>query len=144
LHLHSAIVVLVAALAAAADPVYVGLDLEFGHQTSTSATAVQRGVEIAIAEVNAAGGVLGGRPLETVVMSNRAVPARGVENLRALAERKDLVAVLCGKFSPVVLEQIPLLSELKVPLLDPWAAADSIVDNGQRPNYVFRLSLRDS
>jgi branched-chain amino acid transport system substrate-binding protein len=105
---------------------------------------VQRGVEIAIAEVNAAGGVLGGRPLETVVMSNRAVPARGVENLRALAERKDLVAVLCGKFSPVVLEQIPLLSELKVPLLDPWAAADSIVDNGQRPNYVFRLSLRDS
>ena len=123
---------------------YVGLDLEFGHQTSTSAAAVQRGVEIAIAEVNAAGGVLGGRPLEAVVMPNRAVPARGVENLRALAARKDLVAVFCGKFSPVVLEQIPLLAELNMPLLDPWAAADGIVDNGQRPNHVFRLSLRDS
>ena len=26
----------------------------------------------------------------------------------------------------------------------PWAAADGIVDNGYAPNYVFRLSLRDS
>jgi branched-chain amino acid transport system substrate-binding protein len=125
------LVVLAAAMTAVGDPVFVGLDLEFGHQTSTSAEAVQRGVELAIAEVNAAGGVLGGRPLEAVVMPNRAVPARGVENF-------------CGKFSPVVLEQIPLLPGLEMPLLDPWAAADGIVDNGQHPNYVFRLSLRDS
>jgi branched-chain amino acid transport system substrate-binding protein len=30
-----------------------------------------------------------------------------------------------------------------MPLLDPWAAADAIVDNGYTPNFVFRLSLRD-
>jgi branched-chain amino acid transport system substrate-binding protein len=138
------LVVLAAAMTAVGDPVFVGLDLEFGHQTSTSAEAVQRGVELAIAEVNAAGGVLGGRPLEAVVMPNRAVPARGVENLRSFAQRKDAVALFCGKFSPVVLEQIPLLPGLEMPLLDPWAAADGIVDNGQHPNYVFRLSLRDS
>jgi branched-chain amino acid transport system substrate-binding protein len=136
--------VLATALAVAGDPVYVGLDLEFGHQTSTSAEAVQRGVELAIAEVNAAGGVLGGRPLQAVVLPNRAVPARGVENIREFAARKDAVAVFCGKFSPVVLEELPILHELEMPLLDPWAAADAIVDNGKRPNYVFRLSLRDS
>jgi branched-chain amino acid transport system substrate-binding protein len=136
--------VLATALAVAGDPVYVGLDLEFGHQTSTSAEAVQRGVELAIAEVNAAGGVLGGRPLQAVVLPNRAVPARGVENIREFAARKDAVAVFCGKFSPVVLEELPILHELEMPLLDPWAAADAIVDNGKRPNYAFRLSLRDS
>jgi branched-chain amino acid transport system substrate-binding protein len=136
--------VLAVALAAAKDPVLVGLDLEFGHQTSTSAEAVQRGVELAIAEVNAAGGVLGGRPLEAVVLPNRAVPARGVENVRAFAARKDAVALFAGKFSPVVLEELPVLHEVEMPLLDPWAAADGIVDNGMRPNYVFRLSLRDS
>jgi len=139
-----ALVVLGAALAAPVNPVLVGLDLEFGHQTSTSAEAVQRGVELAVAEVNAAGGVLGGRPLEVVVLPNRAVPARGVENVRTFAARKDLVAILCGKFSPVVLEEIPALHELELPLLDPWAAADAIVLNGKQPNYVFRLSLRDS
>ncbi len=134
----------IAAVTAGAEPVLVGLDLEFGHQTSTSAEAVQRGVELAIAEINAAGGVLGGRPLQAVVANNRAVPARGVENVREFAARKDLVAIFCGKFSPVVLEEIPALHELEVPLLDPWAAADGIVDNGRSPSYVFRLSLRDT
>jgi len=43
-----------------------------------------------------------------------------------------------------VLEVLPVISAKQIPLLDPWAAADAIVDNGQRPNYVFRLSLRDS
>ncbi|WP_049975893.1 ABC transporter substrate-binding protein [Azospirillum sp. B506] len=28
--------------------------------------------------------------------------------------------------------------------LAPWSSADSIVDNGMEPNYIFRLSLRDS
>ena len=133
-----------AALTAGAEPVFVGLDLEFGHQTSTSAEAVQRGVEVAIAEINAAGGVLGGRPLQAIVMPNRAVPARGVENVRELAARKDVVALFCGKFSPIVLEQIPVIHELEVPLLDPWAAADGIIDNWRSPSYAFRLSLRDS
>jgi branched-chain amino acid transport system substrate-binding protein len=55
-----------------------------------------------------------------------------------------LVAVFCGKFSPVVLEQLETIHRLGIPLLDPWAAADNIVDNGHQPNYVFRLSLRDS
>jgi branched-chain amino acid transport system substrate-binding protein len=56
----------------------------------------------------------------------------------------DLVAVFCGRFSPTVLEVLPLIHEQRIPLLDPWAAADGIVDNGHKPNYVFRLSLRDS
>jgi len=93
--------------------------------------------------VNAGGGVLGGRPLQAVVLPNRAVPARGIENIRTFAARKDAVAVFCGKFSPVVLEEIPVLHELEMPLLDPWAAADAIVDNGRHPSFVFRLSLRD-
>jgi branched-chain amino acid transport system substrate-binding protein len=29
-------------------------------------------------------------------------------------------------------------------MMDPWAAADGIIDNGYHPNYVFRLSLRDN
>jgi branched-chain amino acid transport system substrate-binding protein len=132
------------ALSAGPAPILVGLDLEIGHTSSTSAEAVRRGAALATAEINAAGGLLGGRPLELLVLDNRAVPARGVENIRTFAARPDLVGVLCGKFSPVVLEELPVLHELQVPLLDPWAAADGIVDNGRSPNYVFRLSMRDA
>jgi branched-chain amino acid transport system substrate-binding protein len=131
------------AAAAAPAPVFVGLDLEMGVKASTSGQAVQLGVEIAIQEINAAGGVLGGRPLRAIVLDNRSVPARGAENVRELARQPDLVAVFCGRFSTVVLEEVPLLHDLELPLLDPWAAADAIVDNGFSPNYAFRLSMRD-
>ncbi|HLO74890.1 MAG TPA: ABC transporter substrate-binding protein [Magnetospirillum sp.] len=129
--------------AIAAEPVRVGIDAEFGLPGSSSAQAIERGVAIAIAEINASGGVLGGRPLELVKRDNRSVPARSRENLAELAAMPDMVAVICGRFSPVVLENLELVHQLRIILLDPWAAADGITENGYQPNYVFRLSLRD-
>jgi len=126
------------------NPVFVGLDAEFGHKTSTSAQAIEQGMTIAIDEINARGGVLGGRPLALVKRDNRSLPARARQNIRELADIKDLVAIFTGKFSPVVLDILPLIHERQIPLLDPWAAADGIIDNGYSPNFAFRLSLRDS
>jgi len=125
-------------------PVYIGFDGEIGHATSTSDEAIIMGARIAIAEINQAGGVLGGRPLELVIKDNRSVPARGVANIRAFAEIPDLVAVLGGKFSPVVLEELPILHEKKMIMLAPWSAADQIIDHDYQPNFCFRLSLKDS
>lgn len=134
--------------AAAADPakapVFIGLDGEFGLASSTSAEAVRLGIQIAIDEINHAGGVLHGRPLQLLEKANSSLPARSANNLKEFAAVPDLVAVYCGRFSPVVLETLPLIHQLQLPLLDPWAAADAIVDNGYAPNYVFRLSMKDS
>jgi branched-chain amino acid transport system substrate-binding protein len=105
---------------------------------------VRLGVTQAVAEINQRGGVLNGRPLEVLVRDNRSVPARGVENLRTFAAMPDVVAVMTGKFSPVALEQVKELPALKIVLLDPWAAADGVTQNGQSPNWAFRLSLSDS
>ncbi len=132
--------------ASAADkaPVLVGLDAEFGVQGSTSAQAIELGLRTAIAQINAAGGVLGGRPIELVSKDHQAVPARGIRNIAEFAAMPNLVAVFGGRNSPVVLAQLPTLHELKLPFLAVWSAADPIIDNGMQPNYVFRLSLRDS
>lgn len=126
-----------------AKPVYLGLDGEFGVEQSTSAQAIERGILIALDEINRAGGVLGGRPLRLVSRDNRSVTARGVKNLKDFAQMPDLVAMFVGRFSPVVLEYVDLAHELEMIVLDPWAAADAITQNGKKPNYIFRLSLRD-
>ena len=130
--------------AAQKKPVYVGLDAELGYAGSTSAQAIRMGMLIAMEEVNQAGGVLGGRPLKLIERDNKSLPARALENLKELAAQPDLVAVFGGRFSPTFIESLPLIHELKLPLIAPWSAADGIVDNGYAPNYVFRLSLRDS
>lgn len=125
-------------------PVIVGLDGEFALKNSTSAQSIERGILIAIDEINRAGGVLGGRALKLITKDNHSNPARGLKNVREFAEIPDLVAVVGGRFSPVLLEQIDLVHEKEVILLAAWSAADPITSHGRHPNYVFRLSLRDS
>ncbi len=128
----------------AATPVYIGLDAEFGHSTSTSAQAVQQGIQIALDEINAAGGVLGGRKIELITRDNRSITAIGMDNFHELAAVKDLIAVFGGKFSPIYIECLPLAHELQLPLMDPWGSADQITDHAFKPSYVFRLSLKDA
>ncbi len=125
-------------------PVLVGLDAEFGVVGTISAQAIELGLRTAIAQINAAGGVLGGRPIGLVTKDHQAVPARSTRNTVEFAAMPNLVAVFGGRNSPVVLAQLPTLHELRLPYLVAWAAADPIIDNGMQPNYVFRLSLRDS
>ncbi|WP_247886998.1 ABC transporter substrate-binding protein [Azospirillum sp. SYSU D00513] len=125
-------------------PVYIGLDGEFGLRNSTSAESIERGILAALDEINTAGGVLGGRPLALVKKEHRSIAARGIKNIKEFAVIPDLVAVFGGRFSPVVIEELPILKETKTLFLAPWSSADAIVDNGMVPNYSFRLSLRDS
>jgi branched-chain amino acid transport system substrate-binding protein len=128
----------------ASGPVLVGLDAEFGLDNSISAQAIELGMRAAITEINAAGGVLGGRKLELVTRDHRSIPARGIRNIRELAAMPDLVAVFGGRFSPVLIEQLPTLAEARLPFMAVWSSADAIIDNGTDPNYMFRVSLRDS
>jgi len=125
-------------------PVRVGLDAEFGLDNSTSAQAVELGMRTAIHEINRAGGVLGGRPVELVTRDHRSIPARGIRNIEEFARMPDLVAVFGGRFSPVIIEELPTLRSTKTLFMAPWSSADVIIDNDMQPNYVYRLSLRDS
>ena len=130
--------------AAPAPPVQVGLDAEFSLDNSISAQAIEQGLRIAMAEINAQGGVLGGRKLELVTRDNGSIPARGVKNIREFAQMPDLVAVFGGRFSPVLLEELPTVKETGLLLMAPWSSADPITQNALTPNPVFRLSLKDS
>lgn len=122
----------------------LAIDAGFGVKASTSAKAIELGARIAANEINAAGGLLGGRQLEVITRNNNSIPARSEVNLKELAANPDVVAVMTDKWSPIIIELLPMIHELKIPVLNPWAAADSITDHEYRPNYVFRLSLTDT
>lgn len=123
-------------------PVLIGLDADMSSASAQSGKAIRQGAEVAIAEINAQGGLLG-RPLELMVKDHRGNPARGRDNIQAFAREPDLLAVLGGLHTPVALSELPLVHQHKIIYLGPWAAGTDIVDNGYSPNYVFRLSVRD-
>jgi branched-chain amino acid transport system substrate-binding protein len=126
-----------------AEPVYIGFDGSYGQKTDTSAKAIELGARIAIDEINAKGGVLNGRPLALVTKDNQGLTMRGRDNYIALAGQKDMVAVLGGKHSPVIIETIADAQQMKVPYISVWGSANQITDNVSNDSYMFRLSLKD-
>jgi branched-chain amino acid transport system substrate-binding protein len=110
--------------------------------SSKSGISIQRGIEIAIDEINGAGGLLG-RPLELVVKDHRGNPARGVDNIADFAKIENLVAVVGGLHTPVALSELEEIHKNEVIYLSPWAAGTPVVENGYDPNFVFRVSVRD-
>lgn len=125
-------------------PVLIGLDEAYSIKTNTVPKAIERGVLAAMEEINANGGVLGGRPLKLVTTDNQGVAARGRDNFAQLASQADVIAVLGGKFSPVTVESLAEAQRLRVPLVSVWGSADQITENGGEPSYAFRVSLKDS
>ena len=125
-------------------PVYIGLDEAYSIKTNTAAKAIERGALAAMEEINARGGVLGGRPLKLITTDNQGVSARGRDNFIETTSRADVIAVLAGKFSPVTVETVPEAQRLRVPIVSVWGSADQITESAGSPSYAFRLSLKDS
>jgi len=107
--------------AASVPPISIGLDADMGAAGAEVGAAVQRGCELAIAEINRSGGVLD-RPLQLAVRDHRGNPARGKDNLLDLLRLSDLVAVIGGAHTPVALAELEIIHEHRLPLIIPWAA----------------------
>jgi branched-chain amino acid transport system substrate-binding protein len=124
-------------------PIHVGLVAPLSGDSATAGEAVERGMLLAIDEVNKAGGVLG-RPLDVVARDVANDPQAGVTALRDLVQQQQIVAVFGSKYSPVIMAQVEPLHELKVPLIDVGGSLQTIVNNGHTPNYAFRVSMNDA
>ncbi len=124
-------------------PIKVALVAAMSGGSALSGEAIKRGLTVAIDEINAKGGLLGGRKLELVIRDEEGQPQKGVTAARDVIEREKAVAVFGGLHSPVSLAMLPVFHELKVPYMGVWAAATNITRNGRNPNYMFRVSAND-
>jgi len=95
------------ALAQSKEPVKIGLSAAVSGGSAASGEAIKRGLQIAIDEINAKGGVLGGRKLELVIRDDEGNPQKGVTIARELVEREKVAAVFGGLHTTVALAQVP-------------------------------------
>src|SRR3989442_1368061 len=107
-------------------PIKVALVAAMSGGSALSGEAIKRGLSVAIDEINANGGLLGGRKVELVVRDEEGNPSKGVTAARDVIEREGAVAVFGGLHSPVGLAMLPVFHELKVPYVGTWAAATGI------------------
>ncbi|MBV8168773.1 MAG: ABC transporter substrate-binding protein [Alphaproteobacteria bacterium] len=133
----------VAGPAGAADPVKIGLVAALSGQAAKSGEGITRGLAVAIDEINAKGGVLGGRKLELVRRDDESNPSKGQIAARELIDREKTLALFGGIDSPVSLAIVPVINKEKIPFMGVWAAATNITRNGADPNFAFRVSAVD-
>ena len=137
-------IALAAALPAfAQETVKIGLVTALSGQSARAGEALTRGLQVAIDEINAKGGVLGGRKLELLRRDDESVPAKGVIAARELWFKEKVAVLFGGLDSPVALAIVPIANENRLPFMDPWAAGTPITKNGAKDNYVFRVSAVD-
>ncbi len=130
-------------VAQAGEPIKIGLVAALSGQSAKSGEGVTRGLQIAIDEINASGGLLGGRMLELVRRDDESNPSKGQTAAREMIDREGVVALFGGIDSPVSLAIVPVANAAKVPFMGVWAAATNITRNGGNPNFVFRVSAVD-
>ena len=139
---------LLSAAAAAATPtlaqdVKIGLVAALSGDSALSGEAITRGLTVAIDEVNAKGGVLGGRKLVLLRRDDESNPAKGQLAVRELIEQEKVAVVFGGIDTPVSAALVGVMHELKTPYMGVWAAGTNITNNGRNPNFMFRVSAVD-
>jgi branched-chain amino acid transport system substrate-binding protein len=132
-----------AGFADAADPIKIGLVTALSGQSAKAGEAITRGLTVAIDEINAKGGLLGGRKLELIRRDDEAVPAKGQIAARELIFKEKVAVLFGGLDTPVSLAIVPIANAEKVVFMGPWAAGTPITRNGANPNFVFRVSAVD-
>ncbi|WP_446698654.1 ABC transporter substrate-binding protein [Aquabacter sp. L1I39] len=128
--------------ARADDTIKVGLVAALSGQSAKSGEAITRGLEVAIDEINGAGGVLG-KKIELIRRDDESNPAKGVVAARELVQKEKVAAFFGGIDTPVSLAIVPFANQAKVPFIGVWAAGTAITRNGAAENYVFRVSAVD-
>lgn len=125
------------------EQIVIGINADLSMDGGAAGLAIKRGVELAVEEINAAGGVLG-RPLAIIAKDHRTITSQGLKNTQELIDREDVVAIVGGKHSAVINGQLATIQEAGIPYLIPWAAASQITENGYEKNFIFRVSANDS
>lgn len=120
-------------LAGCATEVKIGAVISETGAVASYGTEVKRGMELALGEINDAGG-FAGNPITVIYKDDSTNPDVGQKALEELiAEGVDLVIGAVG--SPVTLRIAPICEEHEMILLSPSASAPKISEMGE---YIFR------
>jgi branched-chain amino acid transport system substrate-binding protein len=109
-----------------------GAQASFGQSTD-------KGVQLALAEINAAGGVLG-QPLRIITKDNQSKPGETSTAVRELIARNKVVALIGEVASGRSLEAAPIAQRSGIPMISPASTNEKVTETG---DHIFRVCFID-
>ena len=129
-----------AATLAAADTIKVGEYASLTGKEAAYGETSHKGIQLAIEEINAAGGILG-KKLELITEDNQTKQGESATAVKKLVSREHVVAVLGEVSSIRSLEAAPVLQTAKIPMVSSAAVNSKVTEVG---DYIFRVCFVDS
>jgi branched-chain amino acid transport system substrate-binding protein len=116
---------------AANEPIRIGYLPALTCPSSSTGVGINRGIQLAVQEINAAGGIKG-RQLELITRDTQSEPTKAVNGAAELAQREKVSVVFGPVNSGESLAVVPLLARYKIPQVHPcWV--DTLTDPKKYP-----------
>jgi branched-chain amino acid transport system substrate-binding protein len=96
------------------------------------------GAQVAAQEINAAGGLLGGRKIEIVAADSHGDTAHSIRAYRRAVVQDKVVGVVCCWFSASTIATLPSIEELKIPTITGVAYLPDAKQ--MKLNYLFKFA----
>ena len=125
--------------AATSETIKVG---EFASMTGSEATFGQsshKGTQLAIDDLNAAGGVLG-KKIQLITEDDQSQAGQPATVVRKLISSDGVVAILGEVASSKSLEAAPICQQNKIPMISPASTNPKVTETG---DYIFRVCFID-
>jgi branched-chain amino acid transport system substrate-binding protein len=136
---------LVAAAAVSAQDIKLGYNGDLSASPSAqSGQAAVLGMEAAIADINAAGGVLG-KKLSLVTRDDTSAPPKSIQNMSDLIDNEKVVAVFGPTNSGNAMAWKHIANQKKIPVIGNVGSGTDITKpmSPGADNYMFRVSMVD-
>lgn len=125
-------------IAQAASTIKLGFAHVFSGPMKTFGQVARQGAELAVKEINSAGGVVG-QEIEIVYGNTAAKPAVALKSIQKLVVEDKVDMVIGIVSSAVAIKTAPLMNELKCPLIVTHAMAHQVTGTECNP-WVFRIT----
>lgn len=126
------------------DTIKIGANLELSGEVASYGQSISEGMELAIEEINASGGV-DGKKIKVVKVDNKSDNAEAASAATRLTSQENVLAIIGAATSGNTIAQAQIANDTKTILLSPSGTAPNVTENedGSINEYVFRTSYID-
>jgi branched-chain amino acid transport system substrate-binding protein len=127
------------------DEIKIGINYELSGENATYGQGSVEGIELAIEEINAAGGI-NGKKIIPVKYDNQSTPSEATILANKLVSQDKVLAILGPATTGCFTSEIPVANKNKVPIATGSATGDNVTfaADGSVHEYVFRICFFDS
>ena len=122
------------------EPIKVGVYLPLSGANAAVGQSGVEGIEMAVEEINAAGGI-DGRPIEIIKEDEENDPTTAVSVVNKLINQDEVVAIIGSVNSSVTLAAMEVSEDAGIPMVTPISSGAAITGSGNQ--YIVRGQAND-